>query len=240
MQRKLLACLLVLVMVLGVCGLAAAAPKKNVDTDWKQVQGTDEIAVTNDDENGDGEGEEEEGPVLGRQHPFKEKLIGPPAFVMEKHETKIKLKGKPFVTDLPPVLKEGRMLIPLRAISNGLKADVEWDAETKKITITKGETIVIIILGNMTYTVNGEEMQFDVGPELINNRTFVPLRFIAEALGLRVNFDKEIDEITIESDEDCDCDECAEECAEGCDCDECTEECADDCDCEEGTDVDEE
>ncbi|MDO9535663.1 MAG: copper amine oxidase N-terminal domain-containing protein [Bacillota bacterium] len=242
MHRKLLACLLTIVMVLGLCGLAAAAPKKNVGPDWKQVQGTGDLDINVEDGEEEGEEEEEEGPELGRQHSFKEKLIGPPAFVKEKHELKIKLRGMPFVTELPPVLKGGRMLIPLRAISNGLKATVDWDADERKITITKGDVEVIIYLGEMTYYVNGEEMQFDVGPDLINNRTFVPLRFIAEALGAKVDYDDETGEVIIDCDDDCNCEECVDECEANCDCPECEHECDEHCDeeCEHECDDDDE
>ncbi|RJX28276.1 MAG: hypothetical protein C4554_02610 [Dethiobacter sp.] len=74
----------------------------------------------NDEENEDEEEAlEEEKPGLSRQHPFKEKLIGPPVFVTEMKQEKIKVRGWPFLSDVPPVIKGGRILIPVRAVSNG-------------------------------------------------------------------------------------------------------------------------
>jgi len=117
-------------------------------------------------------------------------------------ENVISKKGK-FKFDVPPVIKEGRTLIPVRAISEGFGAEVAWDAETKTVTITKGDITITLKLDDRTATVNGQEVTLDVPAELMNGRTVVPLRFIAESLGLTVKWDAEeriieIDETTEE------------------------------------------
>lgn len=107
-------------------------------------------------------------------------------------------KGKNFKFDTPPVIKEGRTLIPVRAITEGFGANVEWNAETQQVTITKGEKVIILVIGSGTAVVNGEEIQIDSKSEILNGRTVVPLRFIIENFGLKVEWDDETETIEIE------------------------------------------
>jgi hypothetical protein len=171
----------------------------------------DEADETDETEATENENGEDEKPVLERKHHFKDKVIGPPAFVLEMQrakakimeQKKLKVRGRPFESELPPVIKDGRVLIPVRAVANGLKADVDWNGEEKKITITKGEIEVILYLDSITFYVNGEEQELDVPAMLLgNNRTFVPLRFIAVALGEKVDYDPDTGDVDIGDDED--------------------------------------
>jgi hypothetical protein len=107
-----------------------------------------------------------------------------------------------FKFDVPPVIKEGRTLIPVRAITEGLGATVEWNAEEGKVTITKDGTSIELFIDNNVALVNGEEVEMDTQAEIMSSRTVVPLRFIAETFGLDVNWNS--DDETIEIDEDTD------------------------------------
>lgn len=109
----------------------------------------------------------------------------------------IQMRGKPFQTDLPPVIVSGRTLIPLRAVANGLKATVDWNALSKIVTITRGGVTITFNLDHETFAVNGVQQRFDVKPQIMNNRTFVPLRFIAQSLGEKVHYDASTLNITI-------------------------------------------
>lgn len=117
------------------------------------------------------------------------------------------VKGNLAKFDVPPVVKYGRTLIPFRAISQGLGAEVTWDEETKTVTVVKGDIEVVLTLGSTIALVNGEEVEMDTKPELISNRTFVPIRFLGETLGARVDYDEETDIIVVEDDENDDFDE---------------------------------
>jgi hypothetical protein len=114
---------------------------------------------------------------------------------------RIRVHGNHLNFDVPPVIKEGRTLIPVRAITNGMGAEVEWDAATKLITITRDEIKIEFKLGDMFLTVwnDGvkEIVEMDYPASLMNNRTFVPLRFIAEALGDKVGYDKDTGDIDV-------------------------------------------
>lgn len=100
--------------------------------------------------------------------------------------------------DTPPVIKEGRTLIPVRAISEGMGAEVEWNEEEKIVTITKGDKVIVFKLAENKVFVDEAEIVIDVPAKVMNNRTMVPLRFIAEQLGLNVEYDEETQTIVIE------------------------------------------
>lgn len=97
-----------------------------------------------------------------------------------------------------PVIENGRTLVPIRAVSETLKAEVEWYDDTQEITVTKGDIFVKMAIGNSKAYVNGSEQQLDTPPTIRNGRTLVPLRFIAEALRLKVDWNEDRHTITIE------------------------------------------
>lgn len=103
-----------------------------------------------------------------------------------------------FKFDVPPVIKQGRTLIPVRAITEGLGAEVQWDGTNQTVTVTKNGVEIIFDLKTGAVTVDGEAKTIDVPAGLINNRTMVPLRFIAETLNLKVGYDSETGVIDID------------------------------------------
>ncbi|MFZ5753049.1 MAG: copper amine oxidase N-terminal domain-containing protein [Bacillota bacterium] len=115
----------------------------------------------------------------------------------KKLEERIKVRGMNLKFDVPPVIKEGRTLIPVRAIMNGLGAKVEWNGEAKTVIIIRGDKVIVLNLGTGETTVNGQIISLDVPAQTLNNRTFVPLRFIAQTLGEPVNYDENTGDISI-------------------------------------------
>ncbi len=93
--------------------------------------------------------------------------------------------------DTPPVVREGRTLVPVRALTEGMGADVSWNAVDGTIVIEKDGFIMQLQLRNSIAYVNGEEVAIDVTPEIINNRTVVPLRFILQHFGYDVDWNTE-------------------------------------------------
>lgn len=87
-----------------------------------------------------------------------------------------------------PVIENGRTLIPIRALAETIGAKVDWLEATKKITITKQGSRIIMFLDKTTATINGNSTTLDVAPTTINDRTMVPLRFASEALNLEVKY----------------------------------------------------
>jgi hypothetical protein len=101
---------------------------------------------------------------------------------------KFTVRGKNINFDVAPVIKQGRTLVPIRAIAEALGATVSFDPTTNTVTITKDGKTIQIVLGQTKVYVNGQEVTMDVPAENISNRTFVPIRFIAEVLGENVNY----------------------------------------------------
>ena len=82
-----------------------------------------------------------------------------------------------------PQIVNGRIIVPLRAVFEMMGATVDWDNETRTVTATKGDTVVILAIDSTTPTVNGEVVELDQPAIIINDRTMAPLRFVAEAFG---------------------------------------------------------
>jgi iron complex transport system substrate-binding protein len=101
----------------------------------------------------------------------------------------ITIDGEKLSCDTPPVVEEGRTLVPLRAVFEALGAEVLWDDKTQTVTGTKGTITVKLVIGQKTAYVNGEAMTLDVPGKIVYGRTMVPLRFIGESLGSRVDWD---------------------------------------------------
>ncbi|WP_040951203.1 copper amine oxidase N-terminal domain-containing protein [Gorillibacterium massiliense] len=84
---------------------------------------------------------------------------------------------------------KGRTMVPLRAIFERLGAEIKWNAEAQMVTAVKGQTTIKLVIGKATATINNKSVTLDVPPMLIKERTFVPLRFVSEALGGEVSYD---------------------------------------------------
>jgi len=113
----------------------------------------------------------------------------------------VKLNHMNINFDTPPVIKEGRTLIPVRALTEGMGATVVWNGEKHTVTITHPDSNLEIVFNLETgkVTVDGDEVTLDVKPGIHNNRTYVPLRFIAETFGLKVSHDNQSGETNIEN-----------------------------------------
>jgi len=88
--------------------------------------------------------------------------------------------------DVPPVVENGRTLVPLRAIFEALGADVNWDGATQSAYASTDGVDVSLTLGSDVMTVNGVSKKLDVPAKAVEGRTLVPVRAISEAFGCDV------------------------------------------------------
>ena len=96
-----------------------------------------------------------------------------------------------------PIVENGRTLLPVRAIIEAVGGSVEWNAEEKASTITyNDDTIKLVIDSEIAYK-NGEETELDTAPIIVNGRTMLPIRFIAESFGFDVDWNDETKTVTI-------------------------------------------
>lgn len=114
-------------------------------------------------------------------------------------QIQVYLDGQLMTFDQPPVIIEGRTMVPMAAIFQGLGATVTWDAASQMVTARKGDTTIKLIIGMPSAQVNGHETALSPAPQIINGRTLVPLYFVAQALGAQVQWDAATRTITITS-----------------------------------------
>lgn len=110
------------------------------------------------------------------------------------NEPSVYLNGEKMTFDVNPFIENDRTLVPFRAIFEAVGADVKWDGETQTVIAARdkgGETTFITLQIDSNAFVNGEQKDLDVPAKIVNDRTFVPLRFVVEALGERVEWDNE-------------------------------------------------
>ena len=113
------------------------------------------------------------------------------------------------VNDTPGILdsalfidkNSGRTMVPLRAIGEAIGAIITFDPSTQRIDIKKDATIIQLWIGKPKAMVNGVSVDIDpdkpVSPVIIKGRTFLPLRFIAEAFEFKVDWEASIQRITL-------------------------------------------
>lgn len=96
-----------------------------------------------------------------------------------------------------PVIVNDRTLVPLRAIFEAMGAEVYWDDATRCVTATRGDTTVSLTIGSDQLYVNGEAVTIDVPAQIINDRTMIPVRAIAESFGCEVNWNQKAKRVAI-------------------------------------------
>ncbi|MFZ5826615.1 MAG: stalk domain-containing protein [Bacillota bacterium] len=101
------------------------------------------------------------------------------------------VNGRTVTLDAPAMIVENRTLVPLRFVSEALGAEVGWNGETRQITVKLESTTVELWLDQTRARVNGEERTLDVPPLIVNGRSLVPIRFVAEALQAKVEWEPE-------------------------------------------------
>jgi len=124
-----------------------------------------------------------------------------PAVTMASQPISVTVNHRALVMDTQPIIRDGRTLVPLRAIFEALGASVEWDAGTRTITGRRNERTIILQIDNPTARVNDNVVILDVPPAVIGGRTMVPTRFIAESLGAVVRWDGPTRTVSVVTDE---------------------------------------
>ncbi|MBQ8391122.1 MAG: hypothetical protein IJX50_01080 [Clostridia bacterium] len=99
--------------------------------------------------------------------------------------------------DVMPVIENGRTLVPMRGIFEALGAIVAWDEKTSTVIGVKEDIAVVLQAGNSNAKVNGKNVALDVPAKIIDGRTMVPARFVAETLGCGVNWDESTQTVVI-------------------------------------------
>jgi len=107
------------------------------------------------------------------------------------------INGQERMLDVPARIIAGRTMVPLRFISESFGCSILWDPVTQKIGIVRYDITVNLWIGKDFVEVNGNKLKIDAPPVIVGGRTMVPLRFIAEPFGAKVDWNAQAKEITI-------------------------------------------
>lgn len=107
----------------------------------------------------------------------------------------IVLNGIALASDQPPLERDGRVFVPLRGVFERLGARVTFSAGS--IAMAAGTHTIALRAGETTATIDGRTETLDAPPIVIGGRTLVPLRFVAQALGADVAYDRSTHVVTI-------------------------------------------
>ena len=103
----------------------------------------------------------------------------------------IRVNGK--VLDTPDQAKivNNRTMIPCRSLFESLGTKVSYDKAKKEVTLKSDKNEIKLTIGKNVATVNGKEVKLDSPATIIENKTYLPVRFVAESLGYKVKYQKE-------------------------------------------------
>ncbi|MCK9478959.1 MAG: stalk domain-containing protein [Firmicutes bacterium] len=99
--------------------------------------------------------------------------------------------------DQQPFNENGRVLVPVRAVFEALDAEVVWDEHTQTIVCNKGMTKIVLTVDSANAKANGRDIELDVPAKIVNGRTFVPVRFVAESIGCFVGWQEQTNTVYI-------------------------------------------
>lgn len=135
----------------------------------------------------------------GGEPPIPQKIV----IILKIGSKVISVNGKDSLMDVTPTIIEGRTLLPIRYVVEALGGKVDFEANTKKITIIMRDIKIEMWINNPVAYVNGKKVQIDpdnpnIKPLVVPpGRTLVPLRFVAENLGCKVDWEPNEKKITI-------------------------------------------
>lgn len=108
------------------------------------------------------------------------------SLVMTINSNSILVDNQKASMDAIPVIKNDRTFVPYRVLAENFGAQVDYDDATRAVTVTYDGKVIVMTVGKKGYTVNGKAKEMDVEPYISNDRTMVPVRFVAEAMGFDV------------------------------------------------------
>ena len=117
--------------------------------------------------------------------------IGNPNMTVNGKEKPIDEKGT------APVIINNRTLLPIRAVVEEFGGTVGWNGENQSVTLSCGNDEIKLTIDSTTAVLNGEEKTLDAAPIILNDRTMLPIRFIAESFKFGVAWEEKTQTVTI-------------------------------------------
>jgi multiple sugar transport system substrate-binding protein len=108
------------------------------------------------------------------------------------------VNGKATTLEQGAVIKSGRTLVPLRFITEAMGATLVWDAATRTANITLADNKIALTIDKTVAKVNGYDVILDAPAAIINSKTVVPMRFVAEAMGATTLWNATLKKVTVQ------------------------------------------
>jgi len=118
---------------------------------------------------------------------------------MKINDLNYTVNGENKKMDAKPFIANSRTLVPIRFIVEALGGEVNWDNENRIVKVNYNGNTIELPIGSKTININGNDVIIDQEALIKNDRTFVPIRFVAENLDMIVNYIHESREIEIVS-----------------------------------------
>lgn len=117
--------------------------------------------------------------------------IGQPNMLINGFEQSIDENGT------VPIIINDRTLLPVRAVVEAMGGSVEWNGDSQTVTLTRNNDVIRLIINSTESYFNDTPYTLDTAPVIINDRTMLPIRFIAENFGFDVEWDAERQRVII-------------------------------------------
>lgn len=107
----------------------------------------------------------------------------------KQYPVTLEIDGKIITSDVPPLILQGRTMIPARAVFESMGATVLWDNDARLVEVILGTSNVKLSIDNNIAFVNGAQKTMEIPAMIIEDRTLIPVRFVAESLACSVEWD---------------------------------------------------
>ena len=111
--------------------------------------------------------------------------------VLQINNRNVLINSTTFANDVAPVIVDDRTMVPIRVITEALGGRADWNAASQTVALTIDGSVLRMTIGQ---TIAG----FDAAPVILNDRTYVPIRYVAEKLGANVEWIANTQQIIIE------------------------------------------
>lgn len=117
--------------------------------------------------------------------------------VLADENINVYYEGEMLVFDVEPQIVNNYTMVPARTVFEAMGAKVKWDEETQTVTVKKKKKSISMIIGGEIINQDGQVIDSEAAPVVLNDRTLVPIRLIAEFLGAQVEWDENANSVYI-------------------------------------------
>ncbi|MBQ4086835.1 MAG: N-acetylmuramoyl-L-alanine amidase [Clostridia bacterium] len=110
---------------------------------------------------------------------------------------RLKINGETIACSVPPIVFHDYSVVPARDVFEHLGATVTWYGPDERVTVNMESTEIVLYINSKAAYKNGKVEPMPIAPKIINGKTMIPVRYVAESLGFEVTFDSKTDTILI-------------------------------------------